>query len=99
MRLPDAANTPQVTGIWFPGTRIQTLTLGETLEFLFRCHRAAPFLFFNGNTFGEIARRIVDAVFLKPQAALSPDGLSVALRKRGKILTNPHRGSNAFVTS
>lgn len=46
-------------------TRVQTLTLGETLGFLFQCHRAAPFLFFNGNTFGEIARRIIDAVFIE----------------------------------
>ena len=45
--------------------RSQTLTLGEALGFLFQCHRAAPFLFFNGNTFGEIARRIVDAVFVE----------------------------------
>ena len=43
----------------------QTMTLGETLDFLFQCHRGAPFLFFNGNTFGEIARRIVDAVFVE----------------------------------
>jgi hypothetical protein len=35
----------------------------EALEFLFECHRAASFLFFKGNTFGEIVRRIVDAVF------------------------------------
>lgn len=46
-------------------TRLQILTLGEALDFLFQCHRAAPFLFFNGNTFGEIARRIVDAVFIE----------------------------------
>jgi len=46
-------------------TRVQTLTLGETLDFLFECHRAAPLLFFNGNTFGEIARRIMDAVFIE----------------------------------
>ncbi|MDQ6631513.1 MAG: hypothetical protein M3Y82_07120 [Verrucomicrobiota bacterium] len=43
----------------------QVLTLGEALDFLFQCHRSAPFLFFNGNTFGEIARRIVDAVFVE----------------------------------
>src|SRR5215471_19360775 len=30
---------------------IQTLTLGETLDFLYQSHRGAPFLFFNGNTF------------------------------------------------
>ena len=35
------------------------------MDFLFQCHRDAPFLFFNGNTFGEIARRIVDAVFIE----------------------------------
>jgi hypothetical protein len=32
------------------------MTLGEALEFLFQCHRGAPFLFFSGNTFGEIVR-------------------------------------------
>jgi hypothetical protein len=47
------------------GLRPQVLTLGEALDFLFQCHRAAPFLFFNGNTFGEISRRIVDAVFIE----------------------------------
>jgi hypothetical protein len=41
------------------------LTLGETLDFLLECHRSAPFLFFNGNTFGEIARRILDAIFVE----------------------------------
>ena len=45
--------------------RAQELTLGQTLDFLFECHRSAPFLFFNGNTFGEIARRIVDAIFIE----------------------------------
>jgi hypothetical protein len=41
------------------------LTLGETFDFLLECHRSAPFLFFNGNTFGEIARRITDAIFVE----------------------------------
>ncbi len=35
------------------------------MDFLKACHRGAPFLFFNGNTFGEIARRIVDAIFIE----------------------------------
>src|SRR5712691_8025340 len=30
------------------------LTLLETFHFLKSCHRKAPFLFFNGNTFAEI---------------------------------------------
>lgn len=44
-------------------TREQALTLLETLDFLYRCHKSAPFLFFNGNTFAEIARRLVDVLF------------------------------------
>jgi hypothetical protein len=71
--------------------RPQTLTLGETLEFLFQCHRAAPFLFFNGNTFGEIARRIVDAVFIefpltRRREAASPAAHYVAGVLDGKSL-------------
>jgi len=31
--------------------RHTTLALAETLDFLKHCHRQAPFLFFNGNTF------------------------------------------------
>ena len=44
-------------------TRHKKLTLLETLDFLFQCHRAAPFLFFNGNTFAEISRRLIDVLF------------------------------------
>src|SRR5436190_24348130 len=39
--------------------RQEELSLGELLDFLLQCHRAAPFLFFNGNAFGEIARGVV----------------------------------------
>lgn len=59
-------------------TRVQTLTLGEALDFLFQCHRGAPFLFFNGNTFGEIARRIVDAVFIEFPLARRREAASLA---------------------
>jgi hypothetical protein len=41
----------------------QELTLGETLDFLKSCHRRAPFLFFNGNTFAEIGRALANALF------------------------------------
>jgi hypothetical protein len=59
-------------------THAQTLTLGDTLDFLFQCHRAAPFLFFNGNTFGEIARRIMDAVFIEFPLARRREAASLA---------------------
>jgi hypothetical protein len=38
-------------------------SLAETIEFLWQCHRRAPFLFFNGNTFADVGRTIVDFVF------------------------------------
>jgi hypothetical protein len=38
-------------------------TLLETLDWLRSYHRKAPFLFFNGNTFAEIARTLTDALF------------------------------------
>ena len=39
------------------------LTLEETLDYLRACHRTAPFLFFNGNTFAEIGRVLCDYIF------------------------------------
>ena len=41
----------------------EILTLQETLDFLKSCHRGAPFLLFNGNTFADIARSIADLIF------------------------------------
>ncbi len=38
-------------------------TLVQTLDWLRSFHRTAPFLFFNGNTFAEIARTLTDALF------------------------------------
>lgn len=38
-------------------------SLEETLDFLRHCHRRAPFLFFNGNTFADIGRRLAATLF------------------------------------
>lgn len=43
--------------------RASELTLPETFQFLQSCHRRAPFLFFNGNTFAEIGRALTTALF------------------------------------
>ena len=43
--------------------RAVVLTLLEVLRFLQHCHRSAPFLFFNGNTFAEIGRSFATALF------------------------------------
>lgn len=39
------------------------MTLGEVFDLLRSCHRRAPFLFFNGNTFAELGRTLASAVF------------------------------------
>lgn len=41
----------------------EALTLAETFDFLRACHRGAPFLFFNGNTFSFIGRELALALF------------------------------------
>jgi hypothetical protein len=41
----------------------ETQSLAEIIEFLRSCHKRAPFLFFNGNTFADIGRTVVDYVF------------------------------------
>jgi hypothetical protein len=55
--------THQKVQVLWEEARPKELTLLELLELLFRCHRFAPFLFFNGNTFAEVARRTVDLLF------------------------------------
>ena len=41
----------------------QVLSLNEGIDFLRHCHRRAPFLFFNGNTFADVGRQIAAALF------------------------------------
>jgi hypothetical protein len=43
--------------------RAAELTLLETFQFLKSCHRRAPFLYFNGNTFAEIGRALANILF------------------------------------
>src|SRR6266436_791282 len=43
--------------------RRRELTLSEVFDLLRSCHRRAPFLFFNGNTFAELGRTLATAVF------------------------------------
>lgn len=44
-------------------THRKKLSLGETVDFLRSCHREAPFLFFNGNTFSFIGRELIFVLF------------------------------------
>ncbi len=40
-------------------SRLKQITFSEALQVCFRCHRLAPFCFYNGNTFAAIARDLV----------------------------------------
>lgn len=44
-------------------TKRKELSLSETIDFLRICHRRAPFLFFNGNTFSFIGRELIFVLF------------------------------------
>ena len=55
--------TQTALAVEWAGQERQTLSLEQTIEFLRHCHRHAPFLFFNGNTFAEIGRQIASALF------------------------------------
>lgn len=58
--------------------RHSELTLSETFDFLQACHRGAPFLFFNGNTFAEIGRALVTAIFYDLPLARKKEAASAA---------------------
>ena len=55
--------TQAATAEEWKATQNRLLSLNETLEFLRHCHRRAPFLFFNGNTFADVGRQIAAAIF------------------------------------
>ena len=47
----------------------QPMTLMEVVELCRRCHRMAPFCFYNGNTFAAIARSMVEQLGLSGSEA------------------------------
>jgi hypothetical protein len=53
-------------------------TVVEALDWLRSFHRKAPFLFFNGNTFAEIARTFTDALFAEFPTARRREAASLA---------------------
>jgi hypothetical protein len=62
---------------WREGVKSER-TLLETLDWLRSFHRKAPFLFFNGNTFAEIARTLTDAFFAEFPHARRREAASLA---------------------
>jgi hypothetical protein len=66
--------------------RKQPLSLLEALEFFRACHRQAPFLFYNGNTFAEIARTLTDAIFAELPAVRRRQAASLAAHHVAGVL-------------
>ena len=62
---------------WIAGREVERSLL-ETLDWLRFFHRKAPFLFFNGNTFAEIARTLTDAVFAELPSSRRRQSASLA---------------------
>jgi hypothetical protein len=52
----------QVSKEW-ESRRPLELSFADLVDFLRQCHRCAPFLFFNGNTFADIGRQTAAALF------------------------------------
>jgi hypothetical protein len=48
-----------VTRALWEERHLQTMSLMEAVDLCRRCHRMAPFCFYNGNTFAAIARSLV----------------------------------------
>jgi hypothetical protein len=57
------SETHQALAEEWEAKRRAELTLLDTFRFLKSCHRRAPFLFYNGNTFAEIGRGLSTALF------------------------------------
>jgi len=55
--------TQAATASEWEARRNTVLSLEETIDFLRHCHRCAPFLFFNGNTFADLGRQLAAALF------------------------------------
>ena len=62
---------------WREGVKTKRSLL-ETLDWLCSFHRKAPFLFFNGNSFAEIARTLTDAFFAEFPHARRREAASLA---------------------
>ena len=52
------------------------MSLHDVVDLCRRCHRMAPFCFYNGNTFAAIARNLVQALDLPPARAAAVRSLA-----------------------
>lgn len=59
----------EATKILWESNHITLMTLAEAADLCRRCHRMAPFCFYNGNTFASIMVLVVKKLELPPEQA------------------------------
>ena len=82
-----------VAAEWRERYQVGSCTLGETLDFLRGCHRAAPFLFFNGNTFADIGRTFSDFLFAELQTSRRRNATSAVAHYIAGVLDRESMGN------
>lgn len=97
---PNSETHAKCQSEWSEG-RSQARTILETLDWLRSFHRKAPFLFFNGNTFGEIGRTLTDALFAEFPRARRRQAASMAAHYIAGVLDREPlvQGISALVES
>jgi hypothetical protein len=60
---PTSDGHESTRGLW-QENHLRELTLTEAVELCRRCHRGAPFCFYNGNTFAAIIRDVINQLDL-----------------------------------
>ena len=78
---------------WRGRFQVASFTLGETLDFLRGCHRSAPFLFFNGNTFADIGRTFSDFLFAELQTSRRRNATSAVAHYIAGVLDRESMGA------
>ena len=68
------------------------------LDFLRACHRRAPFLFFNGNTFADIARTFSDYLFAELPHGRRREATSVVAHYVAGVLDRESMSANSGIT-
>jgi hypothetical protein len=63
-------------------SRVKNLSFSEALQVCLRCHRLAPFCFYNGNTFAAIARDMIEDI----STPLSPEKAHILRSVAGHIV-------------
>jgi hypothetical protein len=69
MRCKPTSDGHDLTKSLWEGRHRERMSLTEAVDICRRCHRMAPFCFYNGNTFAAIIRDVILNLRLPPERA------------------------------